>query len=233
MLRPSQFQANSGSSSDSERTFKLKPSSLSVSSTSNSIEKPEGTSETKNNSNNSDGTTTTESPFKVNNLFNNPFGRDEESPKPSNKDPEKKDETAKVDENLDPLTKLNSGALPRSNLFNVKASTLSSSETGFVFGQNISERVIGNPNATAADERTKELEKLTAEPSENVDANSSSGLLFSSGITNTSSVEVIEQKEVDGQSLLEATRKYEESKFNLLFKIPEVNYNIGSFFSRG
>ncbi|XP_063705044.1 ran-binding protein 3 [Culicoides brevitarsis] len=232
MLRPSQFQLNSGNTADAEKTFKLKPSQLTVTS-------PlagggtAGASSASDNANSTSNNTPKESDGESSNsnsgpLFANPFmrafSRDEDSP--AKPDPKEKD--AKKDENLDPLAKLGSNsaaaALPKSNLFNVKAATLSSG-AGFVFGQNIGERVTGQSTnlfgaaatttkseAENASEDTKK-DETEKEKSCNGAGTSSGGLFFSNvaaaAATNSNS-DAIETKESDGKSLLEATRQYEE-----------------------
>lgn len=239
MLRPSQFQLNSGNTSDSEKTFKLKPSQLTVTSplaaSSSASSAPTNNTPGNNKSNNSPSQTsagTKDSDGESSNsnsgsLFTNPFmrgfSRDEDSPsKLEGKDagPEKKDE------NLDPLAKLSGsastgGALPKSNLFNVKAATLSSG-SGFVFGQNIGERVTGqsaNIFGTVTKESDEKTEKKDeTESSCNGAGSSGSGLFFSNVATNSNNVEAIESKESDGKSLLEATREYEESEFWIPFQ---------------
>lgn len=251
MLRPSQFQLNSTSTSDAEKTSRLKPSLLNVTSP---LAAASPQSSSSNNSpgnciSNNSNSLQTQSPALAPKdsdgessnsnsggpLFTNPFmrgySRDEESPSKLEKDAEIKETTqVKKDENLDPLAKLGSssgtssgggggGALPKSNLFNVKAATLSSSGSGFVFGQNIGERVTGQSSnifGTAAKSVDgEEAKKVATEQESSCNGAGSSGLFFSNVATNSSSAEKIESKEVDGKSLLEATREYEESKSGL------------------
>uniref|UniRef100_A0A336KY02 CSON001278 protein n=1 Tax=Culicoides sonorensis TaxID=179676 RepID=A0A336KY02_CULSO len=227
MLRPSQFQINSGNTSDSEKTFKLKPSQLNVTSPT-----PSSLSSSNSGNNISNNITSKEAaddPESSNSnsatLFGNPFMRgfskDEDSP--SKPDEEKKEEKEKKDENLDPLTKLSStggsssaGALPKSNLFNVKAATLSSG-SGFVFGQNIGARVTGTNqstnlfgSATTKKEEENGESKSTSEDASSCNGagSSNAGLFFSNAASNNA--EPVESKKVDGKSLLEATREYEE-----------------------
>lgn len=152
------------------------------------------------------------------------FSRDEDSPNKLEKGDGKDGSLEKKDENLDPLAKLSSsgststGALPKSNLFNVKAATLSSG-SGFVFGQNIGERVTGQSSnifgAVMKESEQQEEKKVATEleSSCNGAGSSGSGLFFSNVATNSSNADVIESKESDGKSLLEATREYEESEY--------------------
>lgn len=242
MLRPSQFQLNSGNTSDtSEKTFSLKPSKLSVTSPLAASASSSNNSPGNNISNNSTVQATTavvvatttpkdsdgdSSNSNSGSLFTNPFmrgfSRDEDSSsllEKMEKGPDVKETQEKKDENLDPLAKLSSsgststgGALPKSNLFNVKAATLSSG-SGFVFGQNIGERVTGqsaNIFGTATKSEGEEEKTVEAEEECNGAGSSGAGLFFSNVATNSSIVEGIESKEVDGKSLLEATRQYEE-----------------------
>lgn len=234
-LRPSQFQLNSGSTSDSEKTFKFKPRQLTVTSplAPASSSTSSNNSPSNNISNNSTLKTTSvvttkdsdgeSSNSNSGSLFaNDPFMRG------FSRDDDIKDTTLeKKDENLDPLTKLSStgssgGALPKSNLFIVKAAILSSG-SGFVFGKNIGERVTGQSSnvlrtTTKNLEDNEEEKKLVdeQESSCNGAGSSASGLFFSNVATNSNNAEAIESKRVDGKSLLEATRQYEESKCSKL-----------------
>jgi len=118
----------------------------------------------------------------------------------------------KTDENQDPLSQLTrtNSSLPKSNLFAAKSSI--SEASGFVFGQNIGERVTGT-TAAAAD---------GADTTAN---NQDSNLLFSSRLASAEGG--MEKKEVDGQSLLEATRKYEEKCKVTKRKYEEVETKTG------
>lgn len=187
MLRPSKFQSNAADAEKAatNNVFKLKPSVLDSSSHSQGSDVS------------SDSQT-----------FQNPFLAHNNSVDESTtavaaaataEAATTAEEEKKMDENSDPLSQLSrTASLPKSNLFSVKGSF--SEASGFVFGQNISERVTGAVEVT---EKNGEAAAAT-----------DSSLLFSSRLNNSGSSEsgAMEKKEVDGQSLLEATRKYEESK---------------------
>lgn len=201
MLRPSKLPANTADGEKvTNNVFKLKPSSLlGAQAAAAASDQPQSTTTS---------------------LFQNPFLAaansidQEDSTLGSGEDT--KDTTAKkTDENSDPLSQLSrTASLPKSNLFTSKSSF--SEASGFVFGQNISERVTNAATeaATAADEPSAE------------------GLLFSSRLAG-SSLEAMETKEVDGKSLLEATKKYEESTCVLdPNNFLETNRSIFCFFFR-
>ncbi|XP_058812206.1 ran-binding protein 3 [Topomyia yanbarensis] len=123
------------------------------------------------------------------------------------------------EESADPLASLNRSSMPKSNLFaNVKSI---SENSGFVFGQNVHERVTG----------------------ENVQTDNSvttAGLSFSNTVTNSSSDScptnptaagggVAGNATCDGteESLEEAARRYEESRGALKRKFDEVETITG------
>lgn len=224
MLRPSKFQLNAENTPDTEKSFKFKPSALSVpcsagSSWSNNSPTGNHTSNNPQVPENDASKDASNTGSLAKNPFMKGFSREEESPSKGS-DTNSKEESKK-DENLDPLSKLNSsstGALPKSNLISVKAATLSSG-TDFVFGQNIGERVTTSQGSnifgstSTKTEDDKEKMENEANSSCNGAGTSATGLFFSNvASSNSRNAERIELREVDGKSLLEATRQYEESK---------------------
>lgn len=215
MLRPSKFQLSSADSENAGNSL-LKPSKF----TANNL------SEDSNSGSN---------PFFK---ASNNTSVDDDSSNAFGTTPARMTDEGKSDENADPLSKLNrsSAALPKSNLFSVKSTI--SDNSGFVFGQNISDRVTGTGATTKNHgglDGIKEVDEDgdTAANTTTVAAGSDDGVCGSSSSNNHShaavaggsvvgplfsvaavamstTCDVLEKKEVDGQSLLEATKKYEE-----------------------
>lgn len=110
------------------------------------------------------------------------------------------------DDRPDPLTLLRKNGIERANLFAAAKSSIPRVEkSGFVFGQNVHERVVG-------DNITKETNRVAAE----ANPGSSSGeLLFSSVIQNaakSSETDNSSVKETEAKSLTDVAREYEESR---------------------
>lgn len=182
MLRPSKFQLSSTDGESGSNSL-LKPSRFASTAAAFSEDSNSGSS----------------NPFLS--VANTSIDEDSSSAAASKRD------EGRSDENADPLSKLTRHSqLPKSNLFSGKSSI---SETpGFVFGQNISDRVVGTA------EKGDDGDVGEAQRSE---PESGGGLLFSAGLAKSASAEALEKKEVDGQSLLEATKIYEQSKFDPVF----------------
>lgn len=197
MLRPSKFQISTTDSENAGNSL-LKPSKFSsnMPEDSNSSSNPFfrasiNTSIDEDSSNNAFGVTTTAA---------------------------RTNDDGKSDENADPLSQLTrANALPKSNLFRVKSTI--SDDSGFVFGQNISERVV----EPAREAGSKDCEATSGDNgavggtveaggSDNqANEGASVSMLFSVGVNSSHQPsEGLEKKEVDNQSLLEATKKYEE-----------------------
>lgn len=112
----------------------------------------------------------------------------------------------------DPLSLLTNvcNGLPKSNLFVAKASIPLAENSGFVFGQNVHERVTGENIQTTS--TTSNATKLDGENS-STSSSTASNLLFSSAIQHTKSDEEEKApKETDSKCLNEVAREYEESR---------------------
>ncbi|KAH8280940.1 hypothetical protein KR054_005513, partial [Drosophila jambulina] len=180
-------------------------------------------------------------------LINNPFlreAKDEEeegddvsapvAESSSEKAAEKEDE--EVDERPDPLTKLRSNGIERSSMFAAAKNNMPHVQTsGFVFGQNVHERVVAPITDQANAEAPKETEASASSGSGGQEAASSSTstsshLLFSSVIQNaaqttdtseaaaassstcTSSNSNNNKESAEAKSLTDVAREYEESR---------------------
>lgn len=180
-------------------------------------------------------------------LINNPFlreAKDEEeegdeasapvAESSSEKAPEKEDE--EVDERPDPLTKLRSNGIERSSMFAAAKNNMPHVQTsGFVFGQNVHERVVAPNPDQASTEPPRETEASASSASGAQEAASSctstsSQLLFSSVIQNaaqttdtseaaaassstcTSSNTNNNKESAEAKSLTDVAREYEESR---------------------
>uniref|UniRef100_A0A1I8NSK9 RanBD1 domain-containing protein n=1 Tax=Stomoxys calcitrans TaxID=35570 RepID=A0A1I8NSK9_STOCA len=144
----------------------------------------------------------------------NPFlkeVKDDDEPGPSSKDVDKKDtENDDVDERPDPLTLLRKNGMERANLFAAAKSSIPLVEkSGFVFGQNLHERVVGE---------NLKADKPAASNNEDSSTSASGDLLFSSVIQNAAakSTENVEESAKDSnnevKSLTDVAREYEESR---------------------
>lgn len=145
------------------------------------------------------------------------------------------DNKSEKEENVDPLAKLNRASLPKSNLFaNVKAIT---QNTGFVFGQNVHERVIGdNLQSDSSSVPTAGLSfsstAVTNSSNESKLSNSCvSGAQASTDDVGGSGTTVAgasaTSKDGADESLEEAARRYEESRGALKRKFDEVETVTG------
>lgn len=180
-------------------------------------------------------------------LINNPFlreAKDEEeegdeasapvAESSSEKAAEKEDE--EVDERPDPLTKLRSNGIERSSMFAAAKNNMPHVQTsGFVFGQNVHERVVAPNPDQASTEPPRETEASASSASGAQEAASSctstsSQLLFSSVIQNaaqttdtseaaaassstcTSSNTNNNKESAEAKSLTDVAREYEESR---------------------
>uniref|UniRef100_A0A182K0F2 RanBD1 domain-containing protein n=1 Tax=Anopheles christyi TaxID=43041 RepID=A0A182K0F2_9DIPT len=142
--------------------------------------------------------------------------------------------------NIDPLAKLKSASLPKSNLFaNVKKSALSEASCGFVFGQNVHERVTGeNLNASANTLPTTGFSFATSVAATAGDAGGAGGTGNTANITSNASgtapgkdgsdsSDGSSREPKDCESLEEAARRYEESRGALKRKYEEVETITG------
>ncbi|KXJ68529.1 hypothetical protein RP20_CCG002855 [Aedes albopictus] len=166
----------------------------------------------------------------------NPFLKTQVSEDDGSEGAKKDDDKSDKEENVDPLAKLNRATLPKSNLFaNVKAIT---QNTGFVFGQNVHERVTGD-NLQAADSSTVPTAGLSfsstvATNNSNDSCSSSQGAAggtqtnATSAGTSVSAASTGSKPEGAGdESLEEAARRYEESRGALKRKFDEVETVTG------
>ncbi|XP_030563628.1 ran-binding protein 3 [Drosophila novamexicana] len=109
-----------------------------------------------------------------------------------------------IDERPDPLSMLRNNGIERSNIFAAAKTTLPRVQTsGFIFGQNVHERVVGEnvsteSNAEAASSGTAEA--------------TSSQLLFSSVIQKAAQSTDNNKDTSEAKSLNEVAREYEESR---------------------
>ncbi|XP_050069672.1 ran-binding protein 3 [Anopheles maculipalpis] len=154
------------------------------------------------------------------------------------------DSNANSSNNIDPLAKLKSASLPKSNLFaNVKKSTLSEASCGFVFGQNVHERVTGENlnNATSGNNLPTTgfsfATSVAATSGESGAAGGGTVNAASSGPNATGttpgnkegsdSSDGSSREPKDRESLEEAARRYEESRGALKRKYEEVETITG------
>lgn len=146
---------------------------------------------------NEESTTTTK---EVTNL--NPFLRCPEEEVENT--PLQNENSDKKEEKSDPLSLLTkNGSIPKSTLFSNTKTV--SENVGFVFGQNVHERVTGE---IAQTDVKKNDEKDTA----GSNSDGSAGLLFSSAAAQTTTTVETQVKETNSKSLTEAAREYEESR---------------------
>ncbi|XP_035891756.1 ran-binding protein 3 [Anopheles stephensi] len=145
--------------------------------------------------------------------------------------------------NIDPLAKLKSASLPKSNLFaNVKKSTLSEASCGFVFGQNVHERVTGENLSNAASGNNLPTTGFSFATSVAATAgdsgaagggtvNTTSAAANATGTTpgkeGSDSSDGSSREPKDRESLEEAARRYEESRGALKRKYEEVETITG------
>ncbi|XP_062534906.1 ran-binding protein 3 [Armigeres subalbatus] len=145
------------------------------------------------------------------------------------------DDKSDKEENVDPLAKLNRASLPKSNLFaNVKAIT---QNTGFVFGQNVHERVTGDnlqsdsssmPTAGLSFSSTAVTNNSTESKSSNsCAAGGQASAVDTAGSGTTVAGSSGASKEGGDESLEEAARRYEESRGALKRKFDEVETVTG------
>lgn len=143
---------------------------------------------------------------------------------------------------VDPLAKLKSASLPKSNLFaNVKKSTLSEASCGFVFGQNVHERVTGeNLNNSAGALPTTGFSFATSVATGTAADGAAGGAgnatatvaPAATGTTpgkdgSSDSSDGSSREPKDRESLEEAARRYEESRGALKRKYEEVETITG------
>lgn len=151
-----------------------------------------------NSSTTTDESSTTKTTIEVTNL--NPFLRCPEDEVENT--PVQNDNSDKKEEKSDPLSLLTkNGSIPKSTLFSNTKTV--SENVGFVFGQNVHERVTGGEIAQT------DLKKKDEDDS----GTNSAGLLFSSAAAQTTTTTGESQtKETNSKSLTEAAREYEESR---------------------
>ncbi|KFB35232.1 AGAP004520-PA-like protein [Anopheles sinensis] len=141
--------------------------------------------------------------------------------------------------NNDPLAKLKSSALPKSNLFaNVKKSTLSEASSGFVFGQNVHERVTGENLSSSGPGNTLPTTGFSFGAAATGDGGTGTGSANATNSTpaatggtpgkdGSESSDGNSRETKDRESLEEAARKYEESRGALKRKYEEVETITG------
>ncbi|XP_053680237.1 ran-binding protein 3 [Anopheles nili] len=142
--------------------------------------------------------------------------------------------------NIDPLVKLKNASLPKSNLFaNVNKTALSEASCGFVFGQNVHERVTGENlnNAGTNTLPTTGFSFATSGAAAAADGNTGgTGSVASSapaatggtaGKDGSDSSDGSSREPKDRESLEEAARRYEESRGALKRKYEEVETITG------
>ncbi|EDW81754.1 uncharacterized protein Dwil_GK10849 [Drosophila willistoni] len=169
------------------------------------------------------------------NMSNNPFLRE-------SKDDEEEDDTVQVvaaaesstekkddetDERPDPLTKLRSNGIERSSMFAAAKTNMPHVQSsGYVFGQNVHERVVAPPELASTDPHSAESAPVAATSTSATSSSSTTlsapQLLFSSVIqkadeegacSSSSAAANNNSKEVpEGKSLTEVAREYEESR---------------------
>ncbi|XP_023176099.2 ran-binding protein 3-like [Drosophila hydei] len=109
-----------------------------------------------------------------------------------------------IDERPDPLSMLRNNGIERSNIFAAAKTTLPRVQTsGFIFGQNVHERVVGENVSTESN--------AEAASSGTVEATSSQ-LLFSSVIQKAAQSTDNNRETSEAKSLNEVAREYEESR---------------------
>lgn len=109
-----------------------------------------------------------------------------------------------IDERPDPLSMLRNNGIERSNIFATAKTTLPRVQTsGFIFGQNVHERVVGENVSTESN--------AEAASSGTVEATSSQ-LLFSSVIQKAAQSTDNNRETSEAKSLNEVAREYEESR---------------------
>uniref|UniRef100_A0A182W3I3 RanBD1 domain-containing protein n=1 Tax=Anopheles minimus TaxID=112268 RepID=A0A182W3I3_9DIPT len=153
---------------------------------------------------------------------------------------EKDGDSSTNSNNIDPLAKLKSASLPKSNLFaNVKKSALSEASCGFVFGQNVHERVTGENlnNASGNNLPTTGFSFATSvaatagETGTGGTVNTASAASNAAGPTpgkeGSDSSDGSSREPKDRESLEEAARRYEESRGALKRKYEEVETITG------
>ncbi|XP_055679916.1 ran-binding protein 3 [Lutzomyia longipalpis] len=126
-------------------------------------------------------------------------------------DAEAKGNTTEKDNKGDPLSLLSRNGLPKSNLFNTTGNPTITSNTGFVFGQNLHERVIGS-NIDTKDTDTKGDAEKNEPSGSDAGASSSGGLFFSTAAQQQSSSSSASNTLNSQKSLTEVAREYEESR---------------------
>ncbi|XP_055700145.1 ran-binding protein 3 [Phlebotomus papatasi] len=123
---------------------------------------------------------------------------------------EKKEEAeakGDADQKSDPLSLISRNGLPKSNLFNTSNNPISST-SGFVFGQNLHERVTGNTiDSKDVGEKSETEDK---EKAGNESSASTSGLFFSTAAQQQNSN--ANSTANSQKSLTEVAREYEESR---------------------
>uniref|UniRef100_A0A1B0CKY5 Putative ran-binding protein ranbp3 n=1 Tax=Lutzomyia longipalpis TaxID=7200 RepID=A0A1B0CKY5_LUTLO len=137
-------------------------------------------------------------------------------------DAEAKGTTTEKDNKGDPLSLLSRNGLPKSNLFNTTGNPTITSNTGFVFGQNLHERVIGDDfinlswgiqsNIDTKDTDTKGDAEKNEPSGSDAGASSSGGLFFSTAAQQQSSSSSASNTLNSQKSLTEVAREYEESR---------------------
>ncbi|KAH8382201.1 hypothetical protein KR009_002260, partial [Drosophila setifemur] len=175
-------------------------------------------------------------------LLNNPFLReakdeDEEedtapvaesssTDKPADKDKDKereeKEKDDEVDERPDPLTKLRSNGIERSSMFAAAKNNMPHVQTiGFVFGQNVHERVVAPipDQASTSTEPPKEAEVATSSSSSSLfssviqnAAQTTADLSEAAASTSSCSSSNNNKESSEAKSLTEVAREYEESR---------------------
>ncbi|TDG47543.1 hypothetical protein AWZ03_005982 [Drosophila navojoa] len=109
-----------------------------------------------------------------------------------------------IDERPDPLSMLRNNGIERSNIFAAAKTTLPRVQTsGFIFGQNVHERVVGENLNTESN--TEAASSGTAEAT-------SSQLLFSSVIQKAAKSTENNKETSEAKSLNDVAREYEESR---------------------
>lgn len=138
----------------------------------------------------------------------NPFLKDSAEDEGDEEGSAKNPEDSKAVQKEDPLSLLKKNGLPKSNLFTTVKSSIAES-SGFVFGQNVHERVVGeNVQSTSKSEENKESSEAGDAEST---SNTSTSSLFSNVIQNSKN-QAVNQKESESKSLTEIAREYEESR---------------------
>lgn len=133
-------------------------------------------------------------------------GEEKNDKKAVGREEEKRSDDEEPDERPDPLSLLRKNGIERANLFAAARNSIPRVEkSGFVFGQNVHERVVGDNIGCNSSKSAAENELGT----------SSGELLFSSVIQNatkTSEQDKNAVKETNVKSLIDVAREYEESR---------------------